>query len=70
MLLPSIVLMMLIFIPWDIWFTDWSVWQFNSDYIFGVKIFQLPIEEWMFFIIVPFSCVFIHEVLNYFLIKI
>ena len=69
MLLPSIVLMMLIFIPWDIWFTDWSVWQFNSDYIFGVKIFQLPIEEWMFFIIVPFSCVFIHEVLNYFFNK-
>jgi lycopene cyclase domain-containing protein len=61
--------MMLLFIPWDIWFTHWSVWQFNSDYICGLKVFLLPIEEWLFFIIIPFACVFIHEVLNYFFNK-
>tara|TARA_A100001035_G_scaffold274380_1_gene266273 strand:- start:282 stop:977 length:696 start_codon:yes stop_codon:yes gene_type:complete len=69
LLFPSILLMMLLFIPWDIWFTHWSVWQFNSDYICGIKVFLLPIEEWIFFIIVPFSCIFIHEVLNYFFNK-
>ena len=68
-LFPSIVVMMLLFIPWDIWFTDWSVWHFNSDYIYGLKIFLLPIEEWLFFIIIPFACIFIHEVLNYFFNK-
>ena len=45
--------MMLLFIPWDIWFTHWSVWQFNSDYICGLKVFLLPIEEWLFFVIIP-----------------
>ena len=68
-LLTSIFLMMLLFIPWDIWFTHWSVWQFNNDYICGLKLFLLPIEEWLFFIIIPFACVFIHEVLNYFFNK-
>ena len=69
LLFSSILLMMLLFIPWDIWFTHWSIWDFNSDYICGVKVFLLPIEEWIFFIVVPFSCVFIHEVLNYFFNK-
>ena len=68
-LIPSILVMMLLFIPWDIWFTHWSVWQFNYDYICGLKVFLLPIEEWLFFIIIPFACVFIHEVLNYFFNK-
>ena len=69
LLFPSIILMMLLFIPWDICFTHWSIWHFNSDYICGIKVFLLPIEEWIFFIVVPFSCVFIHEVLNYFFNK-
>ncbi|MBJ59752.1 MAG: hypothetical protein CMP64_04140 [Flavobacteriales bacterium] len=69
LLFPSILLMMLLFIPWDICFTHWSIWDFNSDYICGIKVFLLPIEEWIFFIVVPFSCVFIHEVLNYFFNK-
>mgnify|MGYP001197591184 CR=1 FL=1 len=69
LLFPSILLMMLLFIPWDICFTHWSIWNFNSDYICGIKVFLLPIEEWIFFIVVPFSCVFIHEVLNYFFNK-
>ena len=69
LLFPSIILMMLLFIPWDICFTHWSIWDFNSDYICGIKVFLLPIEEWIFFIVVPFSCVFIHEVLNYFFNK-
>ncbi len=65
-LFPSICFMMLIFIPWDIYFTSKSVWSFNENYILGYKLFLLPIEEWLFFIIIPFCCVFIHEVLDYF----
>ena len=60
------LVMMLLFIPWDIWFTKQAVWSFNKDYTVGLSVFSLPIEEWLFFIIVPFSCVFIYEVLNYF----
>ena len=68
-LFPAILFMMMLFIPWDIYFTSINVWSFNDDYILGLKIFLLPIEEWLFFIIIPFCCVFIHEVLAYFFPK-
>jgi len=68
--LPGVFLgtavMMLLFIPWDVWFTSTGVWGFNETYITGIKLGNLPVEEWLFFIIVPYACVFIYEVLNYF----
>ena len=62
----AITLMMMIFITWDVIFTTLSVWSFNDRYILGYNLLSLPIEEWMFFVCVPYSCIFIHEVLNYF----
>ena len=62
----AITIMMIVFITWDVIFTTLSVWSFNDRYILGYKFLSLPIEEWMFFICVPYSCIFIHEVLNYF----
>ena len=65
-LIGAIVIMALLFIPWDIFFTLKKVWWFNSDYISDFKLFELPIEEVLFFVIVPFACVFIYEVVKYF----
>ena len=46
------------FIAWDIWFTALGVWWFNTDYTTGLVFAGLPIEEWLFFIFIPFSCIF------------
>lgn len=46
------------FIIWDIYFTRMGVWWFNMDYTINKTICGLPIEEWLFFICIPFSCVF------------
>ncbi len=65
----SIFIMMLLFIPWDVWFAKAGVWWFSNEYILGVKFLGLPVEEWLFFIVVPYACVFIYEVLNFYIKK-
>lgn len=66
-LLLSLVLTMSVFIPWDVIFTINGIWGFNSDYFLGFEIFNLPLEEWLFFICIPFACVFTHyAILLYF----
>ena len=57
------MLTMGVFIPWDVIFTINGVWGFNSDYFLGFEIFSLPLEEWLFFICIPFACVFTHYAL-------
>ncbi|MDA0986210.1 MAG: lycopene cyclase domain-containing protein [Bacteroidetes bacterium] len=48
------------FLIWDFFFTKNGVWGFNDDYLVGIKILNLPIEEILFFLLVPFSCLFIY----------
>lgn len=52
------VLVAIPFIAWDVWFTANRVWWFNTDYTLGIMIAGLPLEEILFFICIPFSCVF------------
>lgn len=65
-LFPAIIVSAIVFIAWDVWFTGIGIWSFNPEYLLGIYILNLPLEEWLFFLIVPFSCVFIYEVMNYF----
>ncbi|WP_271856368.1 lycopene cyclase domain-containing protein [Patiriisocius marinus] len=62
----GIIIMMALFIPWDIIFTNNGFWGFNNIYISGFKLLNLPIEEWLFFICIPYACMFTHYSLRYF----
>lgn len=55
MLLPAFF-----YVVWDIIFTQRGVWSFNHLYITGIKYFNLPIEEMLFFFVVPYCCTFIY----------
>jgi len=59
----GILFTFIVFIPWDIIFTVNGFWGFNENYLIGVNLFHLPIEEWLFFICIPFACIFTHYVL-------
>lgn len=66
-LLPSILITASLFIVWDIWFTESGVWGFNPDYLIGVDICGLPLEECLFFFTVPYALCFIYACLTAYL---
>lgn len=53
-----------LYIVWDEWFTQIGVWKFNSSYLLGYKLGSLPVEEYGFFSVVPYACVFIYMCLK------
>jgi len=65
-LFPAILLTGFFFVVWDVWFTKNGVWGFNNDYLIGWFLFELPLEEWLFFVTVPFASVFIYDCVIYF----
>lgn len=64
--IPSIVLTAIPFLIWDVLFEQNGIWHFNPDYTIGIFWLGLPLEEWLFFFIIPFACFFIYEVVLYF----
>lgn len=66
-LFPAMLIPAVFYILWDIYFVSKGIWSFNERYITGIKLYNIPLEEIMFFFVVPYCCVFIYEcVLFYF----
>ncbi len=65
-LFPAMGAMMALFVPWDMAFVAARVWGFDERYITGAFIGNLPVEEWLFFPVVSYACVFIYECLRYY----
>jgi lycopene cyclase domain-containing protein len=61
----SILVVGFCYLLWDVLVTAQGEWSFNSRYLTGIEILNLPLEEIMFFITVPYSCLFIYEVVLY-----
>ncbi len=53
-----------VFIGWDMLYTHWGIWWFNERYTLPYRIGGLPIEELLFFIAIPYSCVFTYHVIK------
>ncbi|QHS59651.1 lycopene cyclase domain-containing protein [Chitinophaga agri] len=55
---PAMLFPGLLFICWDCFFTSAGVWGFNPKYVMGVYFFNLPLEEVLFFLCIPYACLF------------
>lgn len=65
--LLSIVIVGIPYLIWDEIFTQNKIWGFSEGRVSNFKIFSLPIEEVLFFVVVPYALLFINEVIKFYL---
>ena len=61
----TIALIVIIFGLWDVFAVLRGHWSFDPAGVRPLRIINLPLEEWLFFIIIPFCCIFTWEALKY-----
>ncbi|MEM0438086.1 MAG: lycopene cyclase domain-containing protein [Candidatus Micrarchaeia archaeon] len=57
----AIILVAIPFVIWDVLATERGDWGFSGEHLIGIYLLGLPVEEVLFFIIVPFCCIFLYE---------
>ncbi len=63
----ALVLVGMLFVGWDVFATYGGHWSFNPAYVNETKILGLPLEEILFFVTVPYSCLFVFDSIRHFL---
>ncbi len=53
-----------VYLIWDVLVTRRGDWSFNPVYAGDFRLLGLPVGEWLFFITVPYACIFIYEVVR------
>jgi len=64
--LQSIAFISTAYIVWDVIATERGDWAFNPEHLIGFYILDLPLEEILFFITVPYACIFIFETVSFY----
>jgi len=60
--LGAMIIGAFVYILWDVFAVKKKHWRFNDEYVGSLRIAHLPLGEWLFFIGVPYACLFIYEV--------
>lgn len=67
--IPANLIVSLFFLIWDNLFIEYGIWGFEPKYTMGLYFFNLPIEEILFFICIPYACVFTYFAITYLIKK-
>jgi lycopene cyclase domain-containing protein len=65
-LAETLLVIVLFFGTWDIYATARGHWSFNPSGVWRARIVNLPVEEVLFFAVIPWCCIFSWEVIQYF----
>jgi len=60
-LIKSIAIVSPIYLFWDFLATWKGTWSFNPQYVLGIYVINLPIEEVLFFVVTPFATLLIYD---------
>jgi lycopene beta-cyclase len=64
-LLATLVPVAAVFVGWDLIAVHRRDWWFSARYILGLRAAGLPVEEWLFFLVVPVCALLTYEVLGH-----
>jgi lycopene cyclase domain-containing protein len=68
-LFVGIIVNAIFLIIWDGYFVRMGVWRFNPEYVWNIRLNDLPVEEWLFFFVIPYCSIFIYANLKVFIKK-
>ena len=54
-----------VFLVWDVAATANGWWSFNPDYVIGLRVANLPIEEVLFFVVIPVCAILTLEAVRW-----
>lgn len=63
-LLSTLAPVVVVFAGWDLIAVHHGDWWYSERYILGLRLAALPLEEWLFFLVVPFCALLTYEVLG------
>jgi lycopene cyclase domain-containing protein len=64
--LVSITIVGAVYLAWDAWATSRGHWAFNSIFVHDFRFLGLPMEEILFFCVVPYAGLFIWKTIEYY----
>ena len=63
-LLSTLAPVLAVFAGWDLLAVHRGDWWFSARYTLGPRLAGLPVEEWLFFLVVPVCALLTYEVLG------
>lgn len=63
-IIPSVVISGAIFLMFEFRFVEFNIWKYNPDYLSGIFLFRIPLEEWLVYIVLPLTGYLVYELVH------